>query len=79
MTFGKIVISSKISPKFDRLPITDFLPIAKLHPNFMFERNPNITILQIRYGYLHRIAFLNLLSNHRPEKCGFEKIKGANL
>jgi hypothetical protein len=42
------------------------------------ERNTSIAILQIRYGYLNRIAFLNLVSNHRPEKCGFEAIKRAN-
>jgi hypothetical protein len=28
--------------------------------------------------YLNRIAFLNLVSNYRPEKCGFGKIKRAN-
>jgi hypothetical protein len=42
------------------------------------ERNTNIAILQIRYGYLHLIEFLNLLSNPRPGKWGFEKIKRAN-
>ena len=34
---------------------------------------------QVSNGYLHRIAFLNLVSNRRPEKCDFEKIKRANL
>jgi len=28
--------------------------------------------------YLNRIAFLNLVSNYRPEKCGFVAIKRAN-
>jgi len=42
------------------------------------ERNPNITIFQILNGYLNRIAFLNLVSNHMPEKCGFEEIKRVN-
>jgi hypothetical protein len=35
-------------------------------------------MLQIPNGYLKRIALLNSVSNHRPEKCGFEKIKRAN-
>jgi hypothetical protein len=34
--------------------------------------------LQIPNGYLNRIAFINLLSNQRSEKCGFKKIKRAN-
>jgi hypothetical protein len=43
------------------------------------ERNTNIAKLQIQYGYLQPIAFLNLVSNRMPEKCGFEEIKRANL
>ena len=43
------------------------------------ERNPNIAIFQILNGYMNRIAFLNLVSNRMPEKCGFEAIKEANL
>jgi hypothetical protein len=40
--------------------------------DFMYiEINTTIAILQIQYGYLNRIAFLNLVSNCRPEKCGF--------
>jgi hypothetical protein len=37
-----------------------------------------LAILQIPKGYLQSIAFLNLVSNRRPEKCGFEEIKRAN-
>jgi hypothetical protein len=35
-------------------------------------------IFQVSKGYIQLIAFLNLVSNHRPEKCGFEIIKRAN-
>jgi hypothetical protein len=49
-------------------------------PKYMYiERNTNIAIFQIRYGYLNRIACLNRVSNQRPEKCGFGAIKKANL
>jgi hypothetical protein len=34
--------------------------------------------MQILNGYMQRIAFLNLVSNRRPEKCDFEAIKRAN-
>ncbi|MGI9569354.1 MAG: hypothetical protein ACR2PH_06370 [Desulfobulbia bacterium] len=34
--------------------------------------------LQIPKGYMQPIAFLNLVSNRRPEKCGFGIIKRAN-
>ena len=55
------------------------LGLGKTRPGYMYiERNTNIAILQIRYGYLHRIVFLNLVSNRGPGKCGFEKIKRAN-
>ena len=36
-------------------------------------------LLQISNGYLKPIAFLNLVSNRRPEKYGFEEIKGQIL
>ena len=45
---------------------------------WFIERNTNIAILQILYGYLNRIVFLNLVSNRMPEICGFEAIKWAN-
>jgi hypothetical protein len=33
---------------------------------------------QVSNGYMQLIAFINLVSNRRPEKCGFEAIKRAN-
>jgi hypothetical protein len=48
------------------------LPENQISADFMYiEINTTIAILQIQYGYLNRIAFLNLVSNCRPEKCGF--------
>jgi hypothetical protein len=35
-------------------------------------------ILQIPNGYMQLIASSVLVSNRRPEKCGFEAIKRAN-
>jgi len=58
---------------------SEMLPGNQISLNYRYiERNTNIAILQIRYGYLHRIAFLNLASNYRPEKCGSAIIKRAN-
>ena len=37
-----------------------------------------LKILQILNGYLNRIAFLNLVSNHNSEKWGFGEINRAN-
>jgi hypothetical protein len=37
----------------------------------ILPENQISAVLQIQYGYLNRIAFLNLVSNCRPEKCGF--------
>jgi hypothetical protein len=45
-------------------------------------RNYQISIfrelVQVSNGYINRIAFINLVSNRKPEKSGFMKIKRGN-
>ena len=38
-TREKVVICSKISPKWDGLPITDFLPLYEISTNYRYDVN----------------------------------------
>jgi hypothetical protein len=55
------------------------LPENQISAKYRYIENTCIlAILQIPNGYMQPIAFLNLVSNRRPEKCGFEAIKREN-
>jgi hypothetical protein len=43
-----------------------------------YQISGSVKKFQIRNGYMQLIAFSHLVSNHRPVKCGFIKIKRAN-
>ena len=53
-----------------------YQPDAEILRNYQLSHK--MKLLQIQNGYMQLIASSVLVSNHAPEKCGFETIKRAN-